>query len=100
MARTKKNPMDSLRTKPVNNAELPADGVIMTGLMQGFMASHGWGNLEASARFVDAHMDLRITLNSDVAAGLPWVTAEDAASIREHIEAHASQPAPSPMKWV
>lgn len=100
MARTKIDPMTRFDKKPITIQAVGAESVVSTNLSTAFMAEHGVTRSEAGLRFMDAHMELRITLKAEKASGLGWVTADEAEQIAAHMEAHASDPVPSIMKWL
>ena len=100
MARTKIDPMTKSNKKPITVEPLEADSVITTNLLQDFIAKHGGTMLDAGLRFSDAHMELRIILKADNDKGLGWITSNEAEKITAHMEAHATEEAPSITKWL
>lgn len=100
MARTKKDPMLSSRHKPTPCEPMPTDGVNATSILEEQAKKYGWRLMDASLRFRDAHMELRILVRADVETGTSWVTAADAQAIIDHVEAHASNPCPPITKWM
>jgi hypothetical protein len=66
-------------------AATPADAVVTFTILTDVMEACGVTRIQAAAAFARAHMALKIKLRADKATGMGWVTADEAAKIREHM---------------
>jgi hypothetical protein len=77
-----------IEKKKISAATKPADAVVTFDILSEVMKTCGVSRIEAATAFARAHMALKIKLRADKATGLGWVTADEAAQIREHMIAN------------
>jgi hypothetical protein len=77
-----------IEKKNITAATKPADAVVTFAILTDVMDACGITRVEAATAFARAHMALKVRLRADKATGFGWVTAEEAAKIREYMVAN------------